>query len=358
MRLPKWTEDELILTLYLYHEIKRGEKKNSHSAFAEMSKKLRDLNLFPEHQDDPTFRNCNGVSRKLGNFASIDPDNNGKGLYACSHMDRSIFMQFYNQPSDLKHAVEQVNKKYSKNKPALIRLPWTDEELILTLALYNTLTYGQMHGHNPNVIALSQILQNLPIYNNITRPENFRSISSVSLRLSNFRSCDPKCKARGMRSSGTGLFRDIFHKYYNHPELLANEVKKIEQKYEINIQEILSTTKITRCQDVAQEELPDNRTLLELHKSKEVESFFYTKVKNYHYSQSKTCSLCGRDLSKIYGRLGEDMMEYHCIKNANNTSSQKVTIGDYIQVCPTCHKLLDRYIGLVDYDDIRKITEI
>ena len=91
MRLPNWTEEELILTLDLYFKIKRGEAKHTHSEFKKMSEKLRGLNTHPEFNQNPTFRNENGISRKLGNFSAIDPDYIGKGLYAYSIMDNTDF---------------------------------------------------------------------------------------------------------------------------------------------------------------------------------------------------------------------------------------------------------------------------
>ena len=358
MKLPTWTEDELILTLYLYFEIKKGEKKNSKVVFTEMSRKLRKLNLFPEYQNNPTFRNINGISRKLGNFASVDPDYKGKGLHACSNKDREIFMRFYNKPSELTQAVELINSRYSDNTgntKTQKRLSWTEEELILTLALYKTLTYGQMHGHNPKVIALSKILRNLPIHNHNIRPDNFRSVASVSLRLSNFRSCDPGCNAKGMRSSGTGLFSEVFNKYNKNNELLFERVNEIEHKYNTDIQSIINFTDPLQSNFVLESE--DKETIFSLHKGKETDSSFYSKVREYHYGQSKVCSLCGHDPVRVYGRLGENILEYHCAKNFSRGTTPNVTIGDYVQICPTCHKLLDRYIGLVDYNDIMNLIE-
>jgi predicted HNH restriction endonuclease len=63
------------------------------------------------------------------------------------------------------------------------------------------------------------------------------------------------------------------------------------------------------------------------------------------------------ELDKIYGKFGDDMLEYHCTKkfSIDNSSSSDVCIGDYIQVCPACHKLLDRYYSLIEYDDLKNI---
>lgn len=358
MKLPKWAEEELILTLDLYFKIKRGEEKHSYSTFRAMSEKLRSLNIHPGLNEDPTFRNANGISRKLGNFSAIDPDYDGKGLHAYSILDKEIFMKFYKKTAELKKAVSDIEKKYLDNrKEKRKQLPWTEEELILTLALYKVLTFGQMHGTNPKVIALSRILNELPLYKKDIRPENFRSIASVSLRLSNFRSCDPECNAKGLLSSGTGLFKEIFNKYYTKDKLLASAVADIEQKYDVNIQHLISPDKPGNAQDKKkQKDEPDNN-LYQLHKSKEIDSSFYRKVKECHYGKSRTCSVCGMLLSNIYGKLGEDIMEYHCLKkfSTDKKASADVCIGDYIQVCPACHKLLDKHYGLIEYEDLKNI---
>jgi len=352
MRLPKWAEDELILTLDLYFKIKSGEKKHSHSTLKEMSGNLRGLNIYPEFKDNTTFRNINGISRKLGNFSAIDPDYEGKGLYACSLLDREIFMKFYKKPDELAKTVAAIWKKYS-GKTKKKQFPWTEDELVLTLALYNTLTYGQMHGTNPKVIALSKILRELPIHLKDSQPENFRSIASVSLRLSNFRSCDPRCNAKGLLSSGTGLFKEVFNKYYEKDKLLADMVSGIEQKYHINVRHIIASKK--DCKENNTEDIPAP-TPYQIHKNKEADSSFYRKAKEYHYNKSKICSICETDPIKTYGKLGEDIMEYHCIKKIPETGlSNGVCIGDYIQICPACHKLLDKYYGLVDYDDLKNV---
>ena len=273
--------------------------------------------------------------------------------------DKEIFMKFYKNPTELKRVVSDIEKLYpDKTKEKKKQLPWTEEELILTLAIYKSLSYGQMNGTNPKVIALSKILNELPVYEKNVRSENFRSIASVSLRLSNFRSCDPECNSKGLLSSGTGLFKEVFNKYYKKDGLLTSAVTTIEKKYDISIKHIVSQDKSGRTPNIKEQkiDLPD-KSLFQLHKSKESESSFYRKVKEYHYSISKTCFICGISLNEIYGKLGENILEYHCTKTSfiDNNSLVDVCIGDYIQVCPACHKLLDKYYGIIGYDDLKNI---
>lgn len=356
MRLPNWTEEELILTLELYFRIKRGEAKHHHSEFKKMSEKLKSLNIYPEFNQNPIFRNTNGISRKLGNFSAIDPDYEGRGLYACSIMDKEVFMKFYKKTAELRKAVADIEKKYlDKTKGKKKQLPWTEEELILALALYKVLPYGRMHGTNPKVIALSKILNKLPIYDEGIRPENFRSIASVSLRLSNYRSCDPECNTKGLHSSGTGLFKEIFSRYYRKDELLADAVTEIEQKYRVSIRDITSQQKNIRDKKEQIGNLQSSN-FYQLHKSKEIDSSFYQKVKKYHYAKSRICSVCRISLDEVYGKLGEDMLEYHCVKEfSTDNGLSDVCIGDYIQVCAVCHKLLDKYYGLIVFDDLKNV---
>ncbi|PKP42282.1 MAG: hypothetical protein CVT93_05130 [Bacteroidetes bacterium HGW-Bacteroidetes-10] len=354
MKLPNWTENELILTLDLYFKIKRGEQTQSSAILNEMSKKLRNLIINKDFVDDPVFRNKNGISRKLGNFAAIDPNNQGKGLFSYSKLDKEIFMRYFENQIELIKAVNSIENTNLSISPA--KLQWTEEELILVLALYKELTYGQMHGRNAKVIAMSNLLRSLPIHDIKLHYNNFRSAASISLRLSNYRSCDPKCNSNGLRSSGKGLFKEIFTKYSNNDEQFYSMLSCIVKKYKIDLSKIISRDFVLNNISLEQQPIMSN---FQIHKNKETSSTFLNKVKNYYSRKSISCSICNIDLNKIYGKLGEDAIEYHCIKKnfINNSYNVEVSIGDYIQVCPSCHKILDKFYGKLDYNDLKAIIK-
>src|SRR5690606_40837895 len=58
---------------------------------------------------------------------------------------------------------------------------WQRDELILALDLYFDLEPGQIHARNPDVIALSDTLNQLPIHGNKREFEKFRNPNGVSL---------------------------------------------------------------------------------------------------------------------------------------------------------------------------------
>lgn len=62
---------------------------------------------------------------------------------------------------------------------------WTYEELLLAFNLYCRLPFGLFHRNNPEVIALSELINRTP--------------SAVAMKLSNFASFDPNHRSRGVK---------------------------------------------------------------------------------------------------------------------------------------------------------------
>ena len=62
---------------------------------------------------------------------------------------------------------------------------WTREQMILVLNLYMKLPFGKMDSRNPEVKHLASVIN--------------RTANAVAIRLTNYASCDPILKARGIR---------------------------------------------------------------------------------------------------------------------------------------------------------------
>lgn len=76
---------------------------------------------------------------------------------------------------------------------------WTHDELLLAINLYCKLTFGQMHGRNPAVIALANLLERTP--------------GSVALKLCNFASLDPSLPQAGM-ANASKLDKEVWNEFY------------------------------------------------------------------------------------------------------------------------------------------------
>lgn len=108
---------------------------------------------------------------------------------------------------------------------------WTREELILAINLYSKIRFGQMHQGNPIIIDLAGMIGRTP--------------SSVTYKLVNFASLDPRLKQKGMINASK-LDREVWQEYMEHwddvfiegEELLASKTHTtIEKLYNVNLEE-------------------------------------------------------------------------------------------------------------------------
>lgn len=102
----RWTRDELLVALNLYHKLTFGQLHARHPAILALAAKLE--------------RGSNSVAMKLCNFASLDPAlklRGIKGLEGASALDRAVWTEF--------HA--NLNEAVPASEDALRRLFGVDE---------------------------------------------------------------------------------------------------------------------------------------------------------------------------------------------------------------------------------------
>lgn len=102
---PKWTRDETILALNLYHCIQGNIPSGSDVRIVELSRLLRS---FPIHSNKPrrkSFRNPDGVVFKLLNLHKIAT---GKGLGNTSKMDREVWEELGRDPLRTKKLADLI----------------------------------------------------------------------------------------------------------------------------------------------------------------------------------------------------------------------------------------------------------
>jgi 5-methylcytosine-specific restriction enzyme A len=93
-RNPDWTRDELILALDLYFRGGRKWLPYTHPDVITLSDLLNTLPIHEPNIRDNDFRNPRGVSMKLANFLSLDPQYQGAGLNRRSKLDKDVWDEF------------------------------------------------------------------------------------------------------------------------------------------------------------------------------------------------------------------------------------------------------------------------
>ena len=81
---------------------------------------------------------------------------------------------------------------------------WTRDELMIALNLYHKLTFGQMHGRQPAILALAEKMG--------------RGANSLAMKLCNLASLDPALKMRGIKglSGASELDRAVWAEFHEN----------------------------------------------------------------------------------------------------------------------------------------------
>lgn len=118
-RPPRWAREEIILALDLY--VRRGWLDETDPDVIELSHLLNTLNIHEDKGDPARFRNPNGVSMKLANLQSLDPEytRDGRtGLASASHLDKEIWDEFSDRPEDVRVLAEAIRASAELDVPA------------------------------------------------------------------------------------------------------------------------------------------------------------------------------------------------------------------------------------------------
>lgn len=96
----RWTRDELLVALNLYHKLSFGQLHSRQPAIIALAKKME--------------RPANSVAMKLNNLASLDPAlrlRGVRGLQGASKLDREVWQEFQDDPDELVPASEEALRR-------------------------------------------------------------------------------------------------------------------------------------------------------------------------------------------------------------------------------------------------------
>lgn len=95
---------------------------------------------------------------------------------------------------------------------------WNRDELLIVMNVYEKLPFGQFDQHNAVIKEIANRLNRTP--------------SSVSMKLCNLASLDPKLKARGRKGleGASNLDRSVWNEFHEDPEKLGSESEEAFRK--------------------------------------------------------------------------------------------------------------------------------
>jgi len=109
---PDWTREELILALDLYYDLDQGQMHKGHPDVIRISNELRALKIHKSIPDIKKFRNPSSISRRLGNFKTMDSGYKGEGLPNSGRLAKEVFIEFTNRRDKLRKEASLVRQLY------------------------------------------------------------------------------------------------------------------------------------------------------------------------------------------------------------------------------------------------------
>jgi 5-methylcytosine-specific restriction protein A len=232
---------------------------------------------------------------------------------------------------------EQLDEIESDGQTAHRNPPWQRDELILALDLYFRHPPNSIGQDHPEVIQLSEILNNLPIHQARPDAQRFRNPNGVYMKLCNFLRFDPTYQGTGL-SRGNRLEEKVWNEFANDRGKLARIAEAIQTGY--------PSTEAAAQEDDEEEELfPEGRILFRLHRSRERNRNLVRRAKERAKQQHGrlACVVCDFDFAAVYGPIGEDFIECHHTRSLSELQDERPTRLDEIAlVCPNCHRMIHR----------------
>lgn len=225
---------------------------------------------------------------------------------------------------------------------------WHRDEIILALDLYFDKDLGPVDSRNPKIIALSELLNRLPIFDHKPDQQTFRNPNGVTLKLSNFKALDPNYKGKGMEAYSK-LDKEVFEEFSSNTKLLhriANEIRQISEDTKLSNE----VSKIENDEMSETDSVKEGQLLYKLHKVRERDRRIIEakKKKVLKEKGELKCEACNFDFGKTYGVMGKGYIEcHHLIPLANFQINKETKLDDLALLCSNCHRMIHKKRGSV-----------
>lgn len=224
---------------------------------------------------------------------------------------------------------------------------WTKDESILALDLYSRVGYRVLSGNHPEVVALSELMNSLPIHPQELRDSKFRNPSGINTKLANFRHLDPD--RPGGLSGAPQIDRAVWSEF-------AGDIPRLRRVVEL-IRVSAPRPEVEAETELPDESAPEGRVLLRVHKIRERNRYLVEAKKRRAKKElgRLLCEACGFDFVAVYGELGEDFIErHHTVPVADLAPDEKTHMSDLALLCANCHRMVHRSGEVLSIEVLRE----
>jgi 5-methylcytosine-specific restriction protein A len=187
---------------------------------------------------------------------------------------------------------------------------------------------------NPEVVALSTLLNALPLHSDRPDRERFRNANGTYMKLCNFLALDPGYHGKGLERGGR-LEQMVWNEFSADRERLADLAAAIRLGHQTGLATVRGLT-----EEPEEEEFPEG-----LHRARERGAALVKRAKSLAQKKNTAliCTVCGFDFAATYGAPGDGYIECHHTMPLSELATAKATrLEDVVLVCSNCHRMIHR----------------
>lgn len=217
---------------------------------------------------------------------------------------------------------------------------WVRDEVILACRLVMANGWRRLFAEDVRVIALSALLQQLPIHPAGDRGEKFRSPDSVARKTVDIASRHPDYA--GKATNGGALDRAVLAEFLAEPERMDSVAVLLRHGLETgSLRELAAPEEEELDEDFS---APEGRLLFRRHRARERSKALHRKKIDSVLSRggSLACEACGFDYEDVYGERGKDYIEVHHVVPLHAAGEGVTKLTDLALICANCHRMIHR----------------
>lgn len=216
---------------------------------------------------------------------------------------------------------------------------WTRDEIILACDLAMANGWKRLEFNDSRVIALSALLQTMPIHPEEERTELFRNPNGVARKTADITSRHPDYQ--GKPTNGNALDVEVLNDFLARPAEMAGVAQ--------HIRDGLTTGEFQKLPPGPEEEddysAPEGRLLIRRHKSRERDKRLRKRKIDAALRQGNrlACEACGFDFEATYGPRGAGFIECHHVVPLHEAGEGRTKLSDLALICANCHRMIHRH---------------
>lgn len=212
---------------------------------------------------------------------------------------------------------------------------WTRDETILALELYFDCAGKVPSGSDQRVIALSELIRQLPYHAEASKRDSFRNGDGVAFKLQNLRQV---ATGRGL-GNVSEMDRRVWSELGSHPETVRQIAKVIRG----NITTLEAMPYEKQSED---EEFFEGRVATIVHTRRERCPKLRSRLIELRRRENGlACEICDTAGPAASRALAEAVFETHHIIPLSATTERKTRLTDLALLCANCHKLIHHLIA-------------